>query len=106
MAFLLIFGSVLLLFLSYKIVIQPLFFDPLSRIPNAHVTSPFSRGWILWQRYKARENRAIHDAHRRLGPVVRLGPTELSVNSPDALKVIYSDTFDRDAFYTAFTNYG
>jgi unspecific monooxygenase len=35
-----------------------------------------------------------------------LGPAELSVNSIDALKVIYSDMFDRDEFYTVFSNYG
>jgi hypothetical protein len=106
MAFLLILGPVLLLFLSYKLVIRPFFFSPLSRIPCAHFTSPLSNGWILWQRYRGRENRSIHDAHRRLGPIIRLGPAELSVNSIDALKVIYSDVFDRDEFYRVFSNYG
>jgi hypothetical protein len=105
MAFLLILGPVLLLFLSCKFVIRSVFFSPLSRIPSAHFTSPLSNGWILWQRYRGRENRSIHDAHRRLGPIVRLGPAELSVNSIDALKVIYSDIFDRDEFYTVFSNY-
>ncbi|PMD29966.1 putative cytochrome P450 [Hyaloscypha variabilis F] len=102
----LIFGSVLLLFLSYKFVILPLFFSPLSTIPKAHFTSHLSNGWIILQRYRGRENRAIHNAHQRLGPIVRLGPKALSVNSADALKVIYSDRFDKDEFYAAFANYG
>jgi len=105
MGLLLISGSVLLLFLSYKLVIQPLL-SPLSRIPNAHFTSHLSNGWIIWQRYQGRENRAIHDAHQRLGPIVRLGPRALSVNTADDLKVIYSDRFDKDEFYAAFANYG
>lgn len=107
MDFLTILGSLLLLFLTYKYFLQPAFLSPLSRIPGAHFTSHFSTAWILWQRYRGRENRAIHDAHKRLGPIVRLGSTELSVNSLDALKAIYSDDFDKDEFYSrAFDNYG
>jgi hypothetical protein len=106
MAILLLFESVLLLSLAYIFVIRPIFFSPLSRIPSAHFTSHFLNGWIIWQRYLGRETKAIHDAHRRLGPIVRLGPRELSVNSADALRVIYSDRFDKDAFYHAFANYG
>jgi unspecific monooxygenase len=42
-----------------------------------------------------------------LGPIVRLGATELSVNSVDALKTVYSDDLDKDVFYSrAFDNYG
>jgi unspecific monooxygenase len=100
------FGYVLLLFLSYKFVILPLFFSPLSTIPKAHFTSHLSNGWIILQRYCGRENKAIYNAHQRLGPIVRIGPKALSVNSADALKVIYSDRFDKDEFYTAFANYG
>ncbi len=104
---LLILGSLLLLFLTFKYLVQPAFLSPLSRIPCAHFTSCFSNGWILWQRYSCRENRAIHDAHQRLGPIVRLGATELSVNSVDALKTVYSDDLDKDVFYSrAFDNYG
>ena len=107
MAFLLIFVSVLMLVISYKYFIQPSFLSPLSRIPSAHSTSPFSNVWILWQRYHRRENRTIHDAHMRLGPIVRLGPTELHVNSVEALKVVYSDAFDKTDFYSrTFENYG
>jgi hypothetical protein len=48
----------------------------------------------------------IHDVHKRLGPIVRLDSTELSVNSLDSLKVVYNG-FDRDEFYRrAFDNYG
>lgn len=36
---------------------------------------------MTWQRYRGQPNKAICDAHTRLGPVVRLELTEISVNS-------------------------
>ncbi|KAH6684015.1 cytochrome P450 monooxygenase [Halenospora varia] len=85
-----------LLLLSYNCIFYPAFSSPLSAIPNAHFTSASSNVWLL----------VINDAHERLGPVVRLGPDELSVNSAEGLKVIYSHNFDKDMFYTRFENYG
>jgi hypothetical protein len=93
--------------LLYKYVLHPAFFSPLSKLPSAHFTSPFFNGWIQWQRYWGWENRAIHNAHERLGPIVRLGSTEISVNSVDAVRVVYSDAFDKHEWYSrAFENYG
>ena len=92
--------------LLYKYILYPAFFSPLSKIPNAHFTSPFSNGWIHWQRYSGRENRAIHKAHERHGHIVRLGSTEVSVGSVEALRVVYSDAFDKHEWYgRAFENY-
>jgi hypothetical protein len=94
-------------FLIYKYILHPAFLSPLSKIPSAHFTSPFSNGWIQWQRLCGRENRAIHNAHQNLGPVVRLGKTELSVNSVEGIKLVYSDGFDKHEWYSrAFDNYG
>jgi hypothetical protein len=54
-----------------------------------------------------RENRAIHESHTCLGPIVRLGATEISVNSVDALRTVYSNRLDKHEFYSrAFDNYG
>lgn len=61
-----------LTFVIYKFVIFPAFVSPLSRIPNAHPSAPFSSLWILWVRYQGRENRTVHSTHDRLGSVVRL----------------------------------
>ncbi|KAK2764532.1 hypothetical protein FQN54_009227 [Arachnomyces sp. PD_36] len=42
-----------------------------------------------------------------LGPVVRLGPNELSFNSIEALKTIYTGAFEKDDWYSnIFKNYG
>jgi len=100
-------GYALLSLLLYKCLIYPTFLSPLAKIPNAHITSPFSNFWIKWQRYRSSENRAIHEAHKRLGPIVRLGATELSVNSLECVKTVYGDSFDRHEWYCrAFENYG
>ena len=102
-----IFGYALLSLLIYRYFVYPTFFSPLSKIPNAHFTSPFSNKWIQWQRYRGTQNRAIHDAHNRLGSVIRLGITELSVNSLECVRTVYGDGFDRHEWYSrAFENYG
>ncbi len=96
--------GVFLTYFLYKFIIYPAFLSPLTSLPNAHFTSSFSNGWIIWQRYRGRSNKAVHDAHR-LGPIVRLGLTEISVNSVEGLNVIYSSTFEKDKFYVPFANY-
>jgi hypothetical protein len=99
-------GFVFWSYLLYKFFIYPAFLSPLAAIPNAHFTSPFSNGWITWQRFRGQPNKAIHDAHTRLGPVLRLGLTEISVNSVEGLNVVYSGNFEKDKFYIPFANYG
>lgn len=98
--------TVTLLFLTYTLLIHPLFFSPLSKLPNAHFTIPFTNTWTKIQRYLGQENKAIHSAHKRYGPIVRVGFSEISVNSAEALKLIYSDAFPKADFYAAFGNYG
>ncbi|KAE8353462.1 cytochrome P450 [Aspergillus coremiiformis] len=93
--------------LIYYYLIFPVVISPLSKLPNAHFTSRFSNIWIRWQRYRNRENRVIHQTHKDHGPIVRMGPTEVSVNCPAALKVVYSDACDRDEWYgRVFAHYG
>ncbi|KAL9601939.1 MAG: hypothetical protein Q9219_002163 [cf. Caloplaca sp. 3 TL-2023] len=59
---------------------------------------------------KAREDRAvstIHKAHVKHGPVVRLGPNEISVNCIDGgVRTIYAGGFEKWPFYDQFDNYG
>ena len=89
-------------------VIIPTFISPLSKIPNAHFTSSFSPFWILWKRYVAQENRAIHAAHVKHGEIVRLGPNEVSINCVDGgIRTVYSGGFEKWAWYpNQFENYG
>jgi hypothetical protein len=74
-----LFGAAILYGL-YRFVIVPVFVSPLSKIPAAHPTASFSPAWILWIRWSSRENTTVLAAHERLGPLIRLGPNEISVN--------------------------
>lgn len=91
----------------YRFILQPTVLSPLGRIPNAHWGAPFSSVWILWIRFQSRENREIHAAHQRHGPVIRLGPSEISVNSVDGgIRTIYGGGFEKGQWYSVFDNYG
>lgn len=68
------------LYIFYRFLVYPVFISPLSRIPPAHPTARISPAWILWTRYVGRENVTVYEAHKRLGPLLRLGPNEISVN--------------------------
>ncbi|MCJ1388471.1 hypothetical protein MMC18_001318 [Xylographa bjoerkii] len=89
----------------YHYVILPVFISPLSKIPNAHLTSslPF---WIWWKRRTGFENRSIFAAHQKHGSIIRLGPNEVSVASLDGLRQIYTGGFGKDPWYIGeFRNY-
>jgi hypothetical protein len=78
----------------------------LNAIPNAHPTAPFSSLWLLLIRYRKRENHTVRTLHQRLGPVVRLAPTEVSVCMLSDLKTIYGGGWEKNGWYEAFMNYG
>jgi hypothetical protein len=90
----------------YKFIIYPTFISPLSKIPNAHWSSPISPFWVLWTRYHCRENRTVHAAHLKHGPIVRLAPNELSVNDVAGLRTVYAGGFEKGQWYSIFDNYG
>ncbi|OCK82314.1 cytochrome P450 monooxygenase-like protein [Lepidopterella palustris CBS 459.81] len=100
--------SAVMLGAVYKYIIHPLFFSPLRRIPAAHLSVPFSPLWILWIRQQGRQNRTILAAHERLGPVVRLGPREVSVNCVrGGLSTVYTGGMEKGEWYSnLFYNYG
>lgn len=98
--------SGILLVALYKYVVVPYFLSPLSRIPNAHFTSPISSRWIDSHSADNTIVRTIFALHQKHGPVVRLGPNQLSVNSLEGLRTIYTGAFEKDAFYqTVFVNF-
>ena len=95
----------LLFFCIYRYVIYPAFFSPLSKIPNANITASISPLWIQWIRFKGTENRTLYAKHEKLGQIVRLGPSELSVNCVDGgIRKIYG--FEKTDWYNLFPNYG
>jgi hypothetical protein len=90
----------------YKFLLYPTFISPLSKIPNAHWTAPVSPLWILWTRFSSHENRNVHAAHLKLGPVIRLAPNELSINDVAGLRTVYAGGFEKGQWYSIFDNYG
>ncbi|KAK7178452.1 cytochrome P450 3A12 [Paraphaeosphaeria sporulosa] len=101
MAFFSILGvSILLVLLGYRYFLYPAFLSPLSRIPNAHITVSVCPLWMWWKRRGGREGtRSIFAAHRQKGPIVRLGPKEVSVASVDGLRQIYAGGFMKPKWY-------
>ncbi len=98
---------VLLLLVIYHYIVSPSFVSPLSNIPNAHFTAPSLPTWMWWKRRTGFETRSIFAAHQRYGPIVRLGPNELSVASLDGLRQIYMGGYEKDPWYIEeFANYG
>lgn len=86
----------------YYAVLQPLLLCPLRRIPNAHWSAPYSPLWIAWKRFSRCENATVLAAHYDHGPIVRLGPRELSINSmDDGFRIVYggSQPFTKHDFY-------
>ncbi|ORY62503.1 cytochrome P450 [Pseudomassariella vexata] len=98
--------SLLILASLYRYVLYPVVFSPLSKIPNAHWSCSISPFWILWARYESRENRTLYEAHDKHGPIVRISPTEISINSMEGVKIVYQGGFDKHEWYDIFNNYG
>lgn len=94
--------------LVYRFIILPAFLSPLAKTPNAHWTAPFSPLWILYNRLVQRDTPTVHEAHKRLGPIVRLAPNELSVNCVEGgIRTIYGGGYEKGDWYAnVFSNFG
>ncbi|BCS06667.1 benzoate 4-monooxygenase [Aspergillus luchuensis IFO 4308] len=81
-----------------------LFFHPLRSFPGP----PLAKVSKLWSRIGNRTGRKsdrIHEAHLKYGPVVRIGPNELSFAEPAAARAIYTSSalVKEETFYRAKT---
>jgi hypothetical protein len=102
----LLFLATLIPLIAYKFLIYPAFISPLAKVPNAHWSAPYSPLWILRTRFRVRENRVVHAAHLKSGPVIRLAPNELSINDLAGLRTVYAGGFEKGQWYSIFNNYG
>ncbi|KAF2493448.1 cytochrome P450 monooxygenase-like protein [Lophium mytilinum] len=98
-------------YLLFTVFFAVFFASPLGRLPAAHWTARFSSLWINLQRYRSHENAAIWGAHRRFGPIVQLGPNEVSVNCVQGgLREVYAGGMEKPpgeaGFYNFFQNFG
>lgn len=86
--------------------------NPLRKIPAAHPTAHVSSLWIAWVRWRHIENATLKEAHARLGPIVCLGPEEISINCvKGGIRDVYGGGFEKVNakngynWYSFFTNY-
>lgn len=99
--------SVFVIFVIYYYLIHPCFVSTLSKIPNAHFSSPVSSVWIHWKRYCGKEVTAVNQAFRTKGPIVRLGPRDIALNVIEkGVKTVHGGGFEKPNWYTLWQNYG
>jgi hypothetical protein len=78
----------------------------LSAISNAYFTALYSGYWLTWPKYNESEHRVRHAAHKKYGPVIRPGPSEICINCiEDGLQTVYG-AFEKTSWYSNFVNYG
>lgn len=94
-----------ILFIGYYIIQG--FCSPLKKLPGPRYTQ-FTSLWIKYQEFTANRRESVHNLHQKYGPVVRLGPNEVSFTSLDAIKEIYASGgsgYDKTEFYTLFKQF-
>lgn len=78
--------------------------DPLRSVPGPWLArwTPF---WLMYHARRGERYLAVHEAHKKYGPVVRIAPWHVSFASPDAPARVYaqgSAALDKSPFYRAF----
>jgi cytochrome P450 len=91
----------------YNAILQPLYFDTLSAIPEPKIYA-LTKWRLAWEDWTGQRTRAIHALHLKYRPILRIGPSELHFNSLSALRTIYGagSGFERTCFYRMFDVYG
>lgn len=81
--------------------------SPVYKIPGPWYTN-FTSLWIKYKEFTSNRRESIHNLHRSYGPVVRLGPNEVSFTSLDAIKEIYASGgsgYDKTELYSLFKQF-
>ncbi|KAL6831653.1 cytochrome P450 [Trichoderma camerunense] len=102
-------GVYALLFVLLTIYIaNKVYLSPLSKIPASHWSARFSPIWSLWVRYRGTELSELVKAHRKHGPIVQVGPHDISISSyQGGIRKVYDAGFGKPSqFYSFFNYYG
>ena len=97
--------GVILLVVALSYVIYHRYLHPLAKYPGPFVAS-LTNFWKAYQYSTLRFHHNMVDVHARYGPVVRIGPNDLSFSSKDAIGPIYKSggrLMPKAQFYDAFT---
>nr|UYD62321.1 cytochrome P450 [Leptographium qinlingense (nom. inval.)] len=102
-----VFALGILAYVVYECIYYPLWASPLARIPGPRLFA-LSKWRLALQDWRGTRTLCIRDLHARYGPVVRIGPREVSFASLSALRTIYGagSGFERTSFYRMFEVYG
>lgn len=80
----------------------------IAKLPGP-IYSIFTPAWLMIQEFGGLRRVYIHDLHTKYGPVVRLGPNEVSFAGVEAMKEIYTSGgsgYDRTELYDLFRQFG
>jgi benzoate 4-monooxygenase len=103
----LLFQGVAITFLAYYILLPIIEYykDPkkLRRFPSVSVAA-FTDAWMVIQQYCYSRTVAVHRAHLKHGPIIRIGTSHISMASQQAIKNIYGHgtPATKDNFYKAY----
>ena len=87
-------------------IVNVYWLDPMAKLPNAHPLSPVTAFWISWKRWKGEELGAVEHAFKTKGPIVRLGPKDIAVDTiEDGVKVVYG-SLPKPDWYSFWVNLG
>lgn len=89
--------------LIYRYIISPIV-SPLSRIPSPNPLCYIADYLIHYLAWRKQEFDWLLKQHRRHGPLIRIGPTAVSVNSVEGLRQVYT-SLEKPDFYTQFASY-
>lgn len=96
-------GLAFVLWAIYSLLVYPFLLSPLRHVPRAHWSVPIpyiGSLWILYQRFRIRNNAVTAQAHQRCGPVVRLGDNEISINCYEGgIKTVYAGGWEKHEWY-------
>ncbi|KAK1675048.1 cytochrome P450 [Colletotrichum godetiae] len=85
-------------------LIYNVLFHPLARVPGPFLAK-FNDFWHAYQLYTDMRHEKLCKLHDQYGPVLRLGPNTVSVNTTEGFQKVYSATspIDKSPFYQSFT---
>jgi cytochrome P450 len=94
------------LFTSYTLyyigwIIYSRFFHPYASIPGP-VFASISTWWRWYAVRYSIQDRLQYALHDKYGPIVRIGPNEISVSDPQAIDVLARPDFPKTEFYSTF----
>ncbi|KAM0336213.1 hypothetical protein ACHAPQ_004376 [Fusarium lateritium] len=98
-------GAAVLLLIAHLIIRLS---SATAKVPGPFISN-FTSLFLKWHELNANRTVYIHELHKKYGPVVRLGPNEVSFTSIAALKEIYGSGgsgYDKTEFYDLFQVYG